>query len=223
MYDEPAGDVITLSPITSLSCRDHAIPAAYVLSHPSTGKRYVGSTKNLYNRISLHRSKLKYGDHSNKNLQIAFDTDPVFNLSAVFADSKETALDIEQKLLDEGHLANDLLNIAGDARRAGFGRPMEDTVRNNLSELAKVRNSDPVFLAALSDKMKVVMNNPVLRSAQSDRAKQQMNDPAHKTKMITATSRPVVVDGVQYPSIKEAAVSLGIKRSTLASRLNRQK
>lgn len=211
------------SPITSLSLKDHAVPAAYVLSHPSTGKRYVGSTVNLYNRVCLHKSRLKAGTHDNRPLQEAYNNNARFDLSAILTDSKEKALDLEQQLLDEGHVCNDLFNIATDARRSMAGKTVSEEVRKVLLEQAKVKNVDPVFRARLSEKMKVVMNDPDLKSAQAARAKKMMDDPAHKAKMAAALSRPVTIDGVHYSSIKEAAAQTGINYYTLVSRFRRQK
>jgi len=214
---------VNMLPISAVTLKDHVIPAAYVLSHPSSGKRYIGSTGNLYNRIHLHKSRLKAGTHDNKPLQEAFNDDRCFNLSAIFTNDKESALDLEQILLDEGHKRGDLLNIAVDARRSASGKLASDSTRQMLSEYSRARAADPEYRTRLSDKMKEVMNSSELRSAQSERAKRQMTDPEHRAKMIAATSRPVTIDGVQYSSIKEAAAILGINRSTLASRLNRKK
>jgi hypothetical protein len=173
--------------------------------------------------VSLHKSRLKAGTHDNKPLQEAFNDDPRFDLSAILTDSKESALDLEQKLLDEGQVSNDLFNIAVDARRSAVGNTVSENTRKLLSEHSKSRNADPVFREKFSETMKVAMNDPTLRSAQSARAKEQMNDPAHKAKLIAATSRPVTVDGVDYPSIKEAAAKTGIKYGTLVDRLAKQR
>lgn len=45
----------------------------YCICHENSGKCYVGSSVNTYNRICTHRRKLIQGEHDNEHLQNAFD------------------------------------------------------------------------------------------------------------------------------------------------------
>lgn len=45
----------------------------YCLTLEAAGKRYIGSSKNIYNRINRHKSDLKRNRHGNEHLQNAFN------------------------------------------------------------------------------------------------------------------------------------------------------
>lgn len=76
---------------------EYSFPASYVLRH-SSGKVYIGSTKNLNRRIKDHRVRLAGGIHPNKNVQNAFNEDAGFDLLYLHCESKEEALAAEQNL-----------------------------------------------------------------------------------------------------------------------------
>lgn len=51
-----------------------ALTGIYQICSRSTSKVYVGSSVNVYARWQQHRRNLRYGTHSNRHLQTAWDT-----------------------------------------------------------------------------------------------------------------------------------------------------
>lgn len=226
-----------------------SIPAAYALHHDKSGKVYVGSTGNLYARMSRHRTDLKRGVHKNSNLQSAFNDDPSFSLSYLPTDTKEKAIEVEQSLLDQHLDSGILLNIASDATNPGAGVIISDEQKEKLRIAALNQFSDPDVRREHSEKTKRLWQDPVYRQSHSgrvlsedsrnkssksvkmnwqdptyrERNEAHLKSPEHRALLVAAVSKPVVIDGVTYPSNAEAARKLGIKDSTLRARIKRNK
>lgn len=94
---------------------------AYVLTHESSGLFYVGSSKNITNRIYQHKTLLNNGNHRSKELQEVFDNDPGLTVKRIETENREEAFDLEQKLLDENRNNPKMVNIAIDARLSSKG------------------------------------------------------------------------------------------------------
>lgn len=180
----------------------YSFPAVYCLKHIVTGKVYVGSTRNLARRISDHRGKLRGERHPNANIQKAFDEAPEFHLVYSQCDSKETALDSEQILLDQfGKLkAAELLNIATDARLSMKGVYASPETKNKMSETHKRICSDEKFRSEVSGRMK---------SAWASKEKREMY-----MGCVGLKAKPIVIDGIEYPNAKEAAAALNCHEAT---------
>ncbi|MNN29467.1 GIY-YIG catalytic domain protein [compost metagenome] len=242
-------DLVLSQTSTITPSRDtHSVPAAYALHHDKSGRTYVGSTGNLYARMSQHRTDLKRGVHKNPNLQEAFNDDPKFSMSFMATESKEQAVEIEQHLITTHHSSGRLLNIATDAINPGAGQVISDEQKEKLrsatqqqfsdpeyrqrhSEIIKQKWEDPEYrqkntgrvlseesIAKVSDSVKQNWTDPSYREQQVNR----LNSPEHREMLVAAVSKPVVVDGVDYPSNAEAARQLGLKPSTLRARLKRE-
>lgn len=226
-----------------------SVPAAYALHHDKSGKVYVGSTGNLYARMSRHRTDLKRGVHKNSNLQSAFNDDPSFSLSYLPTDTKEQATEVEQSLLDQHLDSGILLNIASDATNPGAGVTISDEQKEKLRIAALNQFSNPDARREHSEKTKRLWQDPVYRQSHSGRVlsedsrnktansvKENWDSPEYREKMMkhrqspefrariaTVNAKPVTVDGKIYPSNAEAARQLGIKPDALRARLKRQK
>jgi group I intron endonuclease len=87
----------------------------YMLMNKETNKVYIGSGV-ISRRKSKHLVQLKNNNHFNAKLQNAFNVNPNFEFSAIKTETREIAYDIEQKLIDDFHNSDFLLNIAVDAR-----------------------------------------------------------------------------------------------------------
>ena len=75
----------------------------YCLINKINGKRYVGSSKHLKERLLKHLSQLESHTHSNKELQEAFDTDGLDMCVVEYiedAEDREAILDCEQKWIN---------------------------------------------------------------------------------------------------------------------------
>lgn len=75
----------------------------YCLINKINGKRYIGSSKHIKERLLEHLTQLESHTHSNKELQEAFDTDGL-NMCIVEyiedANDREAILDCEQKWIN---------------------------------------------------------------------------------------------------------------------------
>jgi group I intron endonuclease len=112
----------------------------YALYFQGSRHRYVGSTKNLKNRLAAHRSLLKSGKHACRALQRAFDK---YGLDALIVSTLETVerledlIALEQKWIDTfGHagLYNRLLVAAPRpqaARAAEIGKKVSAGLMGN--------------------------------------------------------------------------------------------
>ena len=185
-----------------------SFPAVYCLKH-SSGKLYVGSTKNLAQRIKDHRGRL-YGDrHPNLNIQKAFNENEVFHLIYSKCQSKEEATDCEQILLDQIPRAEigSLLNIATDARIAMNGLKMSENTRARMRKVHKEKSSDPEFRKNISLRMKSAWANEKTR-------KMYLSHVGMKPK-------PLTINNVEYQNAHEAAKVLNCHPAS-ARRLARQ-
>lgn len=213
----------------------HSIPAAYALHHDKSGKVYVGSTGNLYARMSQHRTDLKRGVHRNPNLQAAFDDDPKFSMSYVETESKEQAVEIEQHLLSTHHSSGRLLNVATDAVNPGAGMQLTDEQKEARREAALEHFSDPANRQRHSDLTKQMWQDPSYRESHMGRelsrdirrrisdtlTRRYKEDPSIVAKQAEGRKRQVVYDGVTYASVTDASRKLGIPISTLHGRIKR--
>ncbi|MED4225950.1 GIY-YIG nuclease family protein [Neobacillus cucumis] len=71
-------------------------PGVYLLHDKKTGWIYVGGTKNIRSRISVHRSLLHRKKHTNNQLQKAYDKGELFVYVLVVLPSTETKTRIEE-------------------------------------------------------------------------------------------------------------------------------
>lgn len=224
----------------NISRREHSHPAAYALLHESTNSIYIGSTSNLYRRLSNHKTDLRRGVHKNDNLQQAFNCDERFSLSFVKTDDHAAALKIEQQALDVLMSDGRLLNISPDAVFANKGVKLDDErkeqirqrtiqqfsteeARNRHREISLNQWADPAYRARFNEgSSKVDMAAKAEKIAAT--VKSMWDDPdyrAHQVKHLHERRRPVVVCGVEYSSVKDAIIGTGLPASTVNSRLSR--
>lgn len=222
-----------------LSRKSLSKPATYALIHPATSGVYVGSTGDLYKRIATHHGHLRARTHSSRALQAAFDLDPKFDLRFKLTASKKEAECGEQQLLDQFMSSGKLLNVATDARNAGVGHVLSDEVKAKLSQSTKQQLASAEARAKQSERSSELWRDPAYRakhltrpvgSAQRDQmsstTKGLWADPVYAAKMLkdrAARRVPVVVDGITYSCVGEAASNLGIRLNTLKTRLSRAK
>lgn len=75
----------------------------YCLRNKVNGKRYIGSSKHLKERLMEHMSQLETHTHSNKELQEAFDTDGLEICIVEYiedTEDRDAILECEQKWID---------------------------------------------------------------------------------------------------------------------------
>lgn len=69
----------------------------YCLQNKRDGKRYIGSSKDLKQRLMTHLHSLEEGIHSNRELQQAFDQDGLEVLILEYIDSKDKNLLLQRE------------------------------------------------------------------------------------------------------------------------------
>lgn len=114
-------------------------PGVYLIKNKVSGKRYVGSSRNLGRRIKEHVSKLEKGYHSNNHLQASQLEDLEFFIVKTCKNYNE-ALAFEQEYLDFYNLYKYGYNQTKTAKypatkaisTALQGRSLSDTHKENL-------------------------------------------------------------------------------------------
>lgn len=81
------------------------IVGVYCIKNKVNGKKYIGSSNNIYRRLQIHVSKLKSGKHSNKHLLSAYTKygDINFTLSVIEECSEKMLLEREQFYIDNNN------------------------------------------------------------------------------------------------------------------------
>lgn len=79
----------------------------YQILHIESGKRYIGSSVNVRNRLYHHKDRLKYGKHANDYLQKAYNKYGIggFEFKKILECSKENLEFYEQSIID-GYKSN---------------------------------------------------------------------------------------------------------------------
>lgn len=216
----------------------------YFISSPDSDKVYVGSTSNLARRRSQHYSQLESG-HDNPNLRSLSDKTNRdnfrFTSMEIYVD-RETLYQIEQRLYDQLHTANLILNTGFDVKAAWKGREIPEDAKVLMS-LAKVGKT-------VHDNQKKAMaklwEDEDYRKRMSAGAKARMDDPELRQKLIEANSKPrsqehrakiastlkggtksnsrrVSVKGEEYTTVNHAVEATDIPGGTLRRWLNSTK
>lgn len=183
-------------------------PGAYILTHVPTGRFYIGSTCNLYNRINTHLSNLRHGKHHVALLQEVFSGDLDMSLQIQTTPCRDTAYSAEQELLDRHH-SNRLCCNAHDATHGNWKRGMPEERRRHLSNSRMGHEVPEHVRDAVRRANTGSKRGPeTIRKMQEARARQPVT-----------WASPVIVNGVRYESRNEAAAALGINSTTLRTRI----
>lgn len=175
-------------------------PACYAVENKETSNFYVGSTKNISKRVNSHLQMLKNNKHSNQKLQDEFNNCQDKNNFVVhvsFEESVETAIEREQQVLDEGYGTDVLLNISDNAKNPLSGYDRTHAL-NKLNEFSKTSEN---------------------RERVGAESKERWKNPDLRKQMIRSMGENVVVDGVEYGSVREASRETGVCIESIRSRI----
>ncbi len=169
------------------------LPACYAIENNKTGCFYVGSTNNVNLRLKDHLSQLERSVNGNRNLQKNYDENDKDNFIVHISleTSVENAQEREQCILNEGINSGILFNIASNA--------VNPLAANSIPQFSKSKEGR-ILASKLS---KERWKNSLLRS-----------------KMISSMGENIVVDGVEYNSVREASRETGVAVQTIRSRLH---
>jgi group I intron endonuclease len=223
------------------------VVASYTITDRASGVFYVGSTKDLRSRLTLHRSFLLRGNHHCKRLQEQFVSWDGLDIEYVVHDSVEEAQAAEQLMLEAKH--PNMGNV-GTGAKAPWGGGMPLAVRQSIAD--KIRGSTRPPVSEETRKKLSLANTGKTLSPEARQKLREINlgrDVSAETKGRMAASRrrhldsltseereamraaqaerlnkvkvrkPIVVDGVNYESIASAALAHGIDKSTARQRL----
>lgn len=84
-------------------------PGIYCIEFTPDGRKYIGSSKNMYVRLCAHRSRLKKGSHPNPILQAHFNK---YGASSFVVCVIEALSDCDQLVLREQHWIDNLGTVA---------------------------------------------------------------------------------------------------------------
>jgi group I intron endonuclease len=109
----------------------------YEIRNAANGKRYIGSSQNVNNRLANHFSALRHDHHDNQHLQRAFNKHGESNFKARVLQecSIDQLLIIEQQYLDQ----KPEYNIAPFAGAGMRGMKQTESARKAMSEKLKGR------------------------------------------------------------------------------------
>lgn len=224
--------------LCQINRKEHSHPAAYTIFHIASGRMYVGSTRDLYVRINKHRTSLENGTHRRKNFQEAYNKNNKLILAFVKAETEEHAKDIEQMMLDSFMTTGKLFNVSPDARIANKGVALSEEnkekvrqktieqfatkeARSEHSEITKKMWSDREYRAKHAAGMKNVSKEIIIANV-TKAGKTAWENSTSRTKLLEARARrrrPVIHNGIEYPSVTDAASGSGTHISTIVRRL----
>lgn len=215
----------------------------YAIKHLATGRMYIGSSGDLHGRQQEHQYGLRRGNHPNAGLQYAYNQDPQLEFVVRFTDNREDAYDLEQQLIDEYFSSGLLFNLASDARFStkgrfhstetrekmrlgsvakGLGIPKSLEHRENIRKGLTGYVKSPEHIEKLRESLTGRQLTPEHRQKVSEANLRRDYSPEHidhMRELAKDRQKPVVVDGVEYDSIKSAAQANGINKETARGRI----
>lgn len=186
--------------------REEAVSGAYMLTHPPTGRAYVGSCRDVYARERKHFSSLTLGTHPNPHLQAAFDANPVIEVTVLATESREAAKFYEQSLLDDFYASGLLFNISMSAGSTMEGRHHTEATRRKMSE------SHKGIIPGEETRLKMRLAKLGKPAGAAQRVSLSLGAASRR--------KAVSVQGVGYESISEAAQALGLSYECVRQRIH---
>lgn len=187
----------------------HSGPAVYLIKHPASGKMYVGSTGNFYEREDNHRKELSRGRHGNQPLQAAFNADNSIWFWYLLVADADLACDYEQLILDRFKGTGVLFNIATDARAPGKGLIRSDETRKRMSESHVGKTHSEESRRKMSESLTgtVFTAERCMNISNALKSSDRVNRSA------------VVIEGVHYESASDAARTHCVTPATVLNRV----
>lgn len=166
-------------------------PAVYIIENQETGKFYVGSTININCRAKKHLTTLNNGKHANKKLQEQFDLVTDKNKIVMHVCFKNTVV-----------IARAREQLILDE---GFGHESCLNVSNNVNGPSLNHNK--------------ITNLSENATKRSDNSKTMWLKDGFRENHIRALGDAVIVDGILYPSVREASRKLNVTIQAIRSRM----
>lgn len=198
------------------------INGVYLIYHDKSRKVYVGSSGMPGLRTCRHMILLKGNRHDNPVFQKLYDEDSNFHFVYYTVDSRDAAYKLEQALVDYYFPTGNLINIGLDVRAPNRGRvaSAETRAKQRAAKLGVAR----------SEEAKRKVSEGMMGRLQSDETRLKLSiarkgkaQPEHIAEMCRERNRlrskSVSINGVVYPSIRDASRILNIPRANVKTRL----
>lgn len=190
----------------------------YSITNIINGKKYIGQSINVENRIVNHKSSLKHNRHENDHLQKSFNKYGadcfVFD---IICECNEDQLDeLEQYYISYYDCTNPdsgyNMETGGNSKKH-----WSDALRIKMREVRSIKENNGMYGKHHSEKTKELMRQKAIGRVLSDETKAKLSE-SHKGKL----SKPLycIETNTIFPSSLEAAEFAGLKsRSSIFENL----
>lgn len=220
--------------------RSYSRPGNYVIIVENTAIIYSGSSVDVNGRVIRHKSDLVNNRHSYKELQMAYNNNQNISINITYTFDREEAYDNEQALIDAGICINKALDVRFSGKgispteyniqrikethtgkvvseetriklsNANTGKKVSDETKEKLRQIntGKVHSEETKLKLSLASKGRIVSEETSKKISDSKKGKgfpQVALDASMKIRC-----RKVIINGVIFNSITEAARNLGI-------------
>jgi group I intron endonuclease len=180
--------------------------SVYKIQNKINQKIYIGFTGNVPARKRFHRGAYYVSGHLHRAIRKYgwenFTFDVIFE-----SNDKDIALEKEIYFIEQYDSYNSGYNNSIGGCCGGSGRVVSDEVKSHMSQLHSGKN------------------NPFYGQKHSDESRKLMSEKSSLTRgnqMKQPNICPVMIDGVEYPSLRDAAKALNITRY-MVKKLNEYK
>ena len=199
--------IIKINDLTVLKSK-----GVYQIKNLSNNKIYIGSTiTSFIYRWRQHNSKLKLGKHENTHLQSSYNKygESSFEYSILYiGTSKEDIRNKEQELINSFDSCNPDKGYNMDSIVDRSTRSEETKKKISLSRKGKCSDSSNGFYGKTH-------TEEVREKIRQAHIGKKLSD-STKAKIIEKRKIKVKINGIIYPSIKEAAEELKMSKATLS-------
>lgn len=231
----------------TLSKNKATVPAVYYIKNTFNGSFYIGSTKNISNRISSHKMNLCLNNHRNSNLQTSFNNahtnKSFFDICIIFINDREEAFEIEQYLLDYFKDDKNKCNKAIDSKSSSLGLKISDESKqkmrlrklgikasNETKQKMSEAHKNRIYSEDHINKIKLMHKYRTYTSL-SDEHKKKLSLAGKRRKLseehiqilkngLHIKRKSVIINNIKFNSIKDAVDELKIPKTTIYRRLN---
>jgi group I intron endonuclease len=216
----------------------------YLITNETAGKVYIGATEDRNNRFTKHDQKLLSGKHHNCDLQEAFNKGDKLELIFLGITDDVSPFKLETELIKEFKNSGILYNKSGVDPSPSLNRVVSEETKLKQrnaklgtvqSEETKLKRADSNRGQKRSDESKARMssgqmgNTNLVGYKYSDEHKAKLsaialvrgtqpNKEARENALLV-NSKIVIIDGIEYSSIVNAAAAYGASPTYINTRL----
>lgn len=190
----------------------------YIVFHPESGCFYIGSTGHFEKRKRDHIRMLAGRRHHCHLLQLAYNSDPALIWSFQETSDRAEAFKLEHSEIRK-HWGSQLICNTLPFAQPGMGT-IPESVREKIS-LARtgVRHTEETKARIALAKTGSVHSEET-KALMSQQRKGKVKGPEWMDKIHSARRIAILVDGVVYKSIADAALAYSVSSATVLNRTN---